>query len=178
MARFSLHSVGKDRPGIISGIANALAEIGANLEDSQMTILRGLSAVVVVIDAPGIDDGGRIEAALESVAEELNLFVVVRPLPDEITVPQDGQWYSILVDGADRPGIVAKIAEAIVTVRGNIVDLSSRLLELDGRRGYVLRLSITVPSEVTMAELDRVITAASDLLGVSSSVTPGVGDLA
>jgi glycine cleavage system transcriptional repressor len=176
MARFSLHTVGKDRPGIIAGISNALASMGVNLEDSRMTILRGQSAVVVILDAPGISDGGHIEGALERVAEELNLFVVVRPLPEEVAPPVGGDWFWIVVDGADRPGIVAGIAEAIVTVGGNIIELSSRVLERDGQSGYVLRLSVSVPAGVTIDTLERVISAASESLGVSSSVTAGDGD--
>jgi glycine cleavage system transcriptional repressor len=178
MARFSLHTVGTDRPGIIAGLSNALAGIGVNLEDSRMTILRGQSAVVVILDAPGISDGGHIEGALERVAEELNLFVVVRPLPEEVTAPVSGDWFLIFVDGADRPGIVAGIAEAILEAGGNIVELSSRLVERDGRSGYVLRLSVTVPAGVTTETLEGVISSASERLGVSSSVTAGVGDLA
>lgn len=177
MARFSLHTVGRDRPGIIAGVTNALTEIGASLEDSQMTILRGQSAIVLVLNAPGIDDGGVIERAVEDVAEELNLFVAVRPLPDEVEAFVDGDWYSVLVDGANRPGIVARIAEAILAVGGNIIELSSRVLERDGRSGYVLRLSVAVPPEVSAEVLGRAVGEASSSLGVSFSVMPAVRDL-
>ena len=178
MARFSLHTVGEDRPGIIAGVTNALAAIGANLEDTQMTLLRGLSAIVIVLNVPGISDGGLVEGALEEVAEELNLFVAVRPLPDEVAPLAGGEWYSILVDGADRAGIVAGIAEALLGVGGNIGDLSSRLLERDGRSGYVLRLSVRVPPDVSTAAVEQAIAQASSALGVSSSVTPGTATLA
>lgn len=177
MARFSLHAVGRDRPGIIAGVTNALAAMGANLEDSRMTILRGQFAVMLVLDAPGISDGGLIEGALESTAEELNLFIAVRPLPNEVSTAVGGERYSILVDGADRPGIVAGIAEAILLLGGNVVELSSRLLEHEGQSGYVLRLIITLPAEVEGKDLEREIAAASATLGVTSSVSLGSGEL-
>jgi glycine cleavage system transcriptional repressor len=178
MARFSLHAVGKDRPGIIAGIAHALAAMGANLEDSRMTILRGQFAVMLVLDAPGISDGGLIEGALEATAEELNLFIGVRPLPDAVEAPQVGERYSILVDGADRPGIVAGVAEAILGLGGNVIELSSRLLAHEGQSGYVLRLSIALPVAVSGAALEQAISEVSATLGVTSSVTLGSGDLA
>jgi glycine cleavage system transcriptional repressor len=178
MARFSLHTIGRDRPGIIAGVTNALASIGVNLEDSRMMILRGLCAYVVVLDAPGVSDGGHIEGALERVAEELNLFVVVRPTPEEPAPALSGEWFWIVVDGADRPGIVAGIAEAIASVGGNIVELASRLLERNGQSGSVLRLSVAVPEGVTIETISGVVAAASDALGVSSSVTAGDGELA
>ena len=177
MARFSLHAVGKDRPGIIAGVASALAEMGANLEDSRMTILRGQFAVMLVLDAPGISDGGLVEQALEDVAEELNLFVAVRPLPDDVVGREGGERYSILVDGADRPGIVAGVAQSILTLGGNVVDLSSRLLEHEGQSGYVLRLSITLPTGVSGADLESAVTRVSSDLGVNSSVALGSGDI-
>lgn len=178
MARFSLHAVGKDRPGIIAGVANALAAMGANLEDSRMTILRGQFAVMLVLDAPGISDGGLIEGALEPVAEELNLFIAVRPLPDEVGAPDTGERFSVLVDGADRPGIVAGIAEAILSVGGNVAELSSRLLEYEGHSGYVLRLIVSLPDGVGGPQLEAAVVAASTTLGVTSSVAAGPGDLA
>ena len=178
MARFSLHAVGKDRPGIIAGVADALARMGANLEDSRMTILRGQFAVMLVLDAPGISDGGLIERALESVAEELNLFIAVRPLPDATSAPDTGERFSVLVDGADRPGIVAGIAEAILLVGGNVTELSSRLLEHEGHSGYVLRLIVSVPGGVSGKQLEAAVVAASEKLGVNASVTQGAGELA
>ena len=177
MARFSLHAVGKDRPGIIAGIANALAAMGANLEDSRMTILRGQFAVMLVLDAPGISDGGLIEGALEQAAEELNLFIAVRPLPDVVKASLEGDRYSVLVDGADRPGIVAGIAEAILVLGGNVVELSSRLLEHEGQSGYVLRLIVTLPAGTKGTDLEASIAHASAALGVTSSVTLGSSEL-
>ena len=177
MARFSLHAVGRDRPGIIAGLANALAAMGANLEDSRMTILHGQFAVMLVLDAPGISDGGLVEGALEAVAEELNLFIAVRPLPTEAPSAFEGERYSVLVDGADRPGIVAGVAEAILSVGGNVVELSSRLLEHEGQSGYVLRLIVILPSGRDGKDLEAAITSATTTLGVTSSVALGSSEL-
>jgi glycine cleavage system transcriptional repressor len=143
-----------------------------------MTILRGQFAVMLVLDAPGISDGGLVERALEQTAEELNLFIAVRPLPDEVASTFEGERYSILVDGADRPGIVAGIAEAILVLGGNVVELSSRLLEHEGQSGYVLRLIVTLPAGTNGSDLEASIAAASANLGVTSSVTLGSSELA
>src|SRR5580704_7225029 len=106
MARFSLHTVGKDRPGIIAGVTNALAQLGANLGECNMTILHGQFAIMLVLEVPNIDDGRLVEGALEQVAEELNLFVTVRPMPESDHAVLDGVSYLVSIDGADHPGIV------------------------------------------------------------------------
>jgi glycine cleavage system transcriptional repressor len=37
--------IGSDRPGIIAAVAAALADVGGNIEDSSMRILRGRFAM-------------------------------------------------------------------------------------------------------------------------------------
>lgn len=177
MARFSLHAVGNDRPGIIAGVAQALAGIGANLEDSRMTILHGQFAIMLVLDAPGIADGGLIEGALESVADELNLFVAVRPLPERASAPLGGDRYTISVDGSDRPGIVVAITTALASLGANVVELASRRLEHGGKSGYVLRMTVVLAPEHSIADLERVLGEASEPLGVAYSLTFGAHDL-
>ena len=41
--------LGDDRPGIVSEVSSALADLGCNLEDSTMTLLRGHFAMVVLV---------------------------------------------------------------------------------------------------------------------------------
>jgi glycine cleavage system transcriptional repressor len=47
--------VGPDRPGIVAEVSTALAELGLNLTDSTMTLLRGHFAMVLVC-SPEIDN--------------------------------------------------------------------------------------------------------------------------
>ena len=46
MTLLAVTVLGHDRPGIIAETTSILAELGANLEDSTMTILRGHFAMV------------------------------------------------------------------------------------------------------------------------------------
>ena len=61
----SLHAVtvlGPDRPGIIAETTGRLAELGLNIEDSTMTLLRGHFAMTLVCSGPAA--GVEIEKAL------------------------------------------------------------------------------------------------------------------
>ncbi len=42
--------VGKDRVGIVAGIANLLAENNVNIIDISQTVLRGMFAMIMVVD--------------------------------------------------------------------------------------------------------------------------------
>ena len=181
MARFFLHAVGRDRPGIVSALAGALEGLGCNLEDSRMTLLRGQFAVMLVLDAPGITESSRIEAALAPVAIELDLVVAVRPLGDE--EPGGGAGggdeepvvLAVSVHGADHPGIVARITGEVARAGGNIVDLATRVV--DGGSGYVLLISVELEPGPTGDELAKRLERAAKELGVHCSVAAGDADV-
>lgn len=124
MTSLAITVVGHDRPGIIARAAEALAACGMNLEDSSMTRLRGHFAMTLVCrgQAPAAD----VEAALAPLVDG-SLMVSVREVPDEPAEPATGETYLVTVHGADRMGIVARLAGLIAAAGGNITDLTTRL---------------------------------------------------
>lgn len=153
--------VGHDRPGIIAEVTGLLAELGANLEDSSMTILRGHFAMVLVASAEVTSD--EAARALDTLADA-TLSVSVREVPDEsaqLPRPQTvGPSYLLSVHGADRPGIVSTVTARISAVGGNITDLTTRLA--DGL--YVLVAEVDIPATADMDALhERLTDVARDL---------------
>jgi glycine cleavage system transcriptional repressor len=131
MARFTLHAVAPNRPGIVAAVTQSLADIGCNLQDSRMSLLHGQFSIVLVLEAPGISSGRVIEEALAPLLEELALQLFVRPLPEGGDDLELGNLIYISVHGADHPGTVARIGRAIAAAGGNIVDLVGHVV-LDG----------------------------------------------
>jgi glycine cleavage system transcriptional repressor len=161
----ALTAVGADQPGIVAALTGVLVDLGCNLEDSTMSILRGQFAVLLVIAVPEGGGADAIEASLAPVADRLGLTIVVRPLPpgpgargggDSASGQSngeaggagadgpgtEGEVYAFSVHGADRPGIVHQAAEALAQVGGNIIDLSTRLVGSDDQPVYVLTLTV------------------------------------
>ena len=101
--------VGHDRPGIIAQAADALADSGMNLEDSSMTLLRGHFAMTLI--CAGSASVADVERALAPLADG-SLTVDVRELPREggATGRPTGSTHLVTVHGADRLGIVARLA--------------------------------------------------------------------
>ena len=58
--------LGDDRPGIVAEVTAALADLGGNLEDSTMTLLRGHFAMVVLVRTGASQ--AEVEAALQSLS--------------------------------------------------------------------------------------------------------------
>jgi glycine cleavage system transcriptional repressor len=165
MPSLAVTVLGRDRPGIIAEVTGVVADLGGNLEDSSMTLLRGHFAWMLIAD---------VDVAPEALAARLDhlradgLVVSVLPVgPDE---PFRGDSaYILSVHGADRPGIVAGVTATLAKHGGNITDLSTRL----GAGGmYVLVAEVTLPAGVDVVALGAQLAQAGRNLGVGVSLRP------
>ena len=197
--RVALTAVGADQPGIVSALTGALEDLGCNLEDSTMSILRGHFAVLLVVSAPDGTDEATLEAALARVATEKHLVITVRPFSEEAeavgssaspipgspavsdrSVSSDervGSAYTLSIHGADRPGIVYHVATSLADVGGNVVGLSTRLIGEPDQPVYVMVLTASFPEGVDgEAATARVHRAAAEM-DVQCRVHPADADV-
>ena len=156
--------IGHDRPGIIAEATAALSELGLNLEDSTMTLLRGHFAMMLL--CAGDASSERIEEALGSLTADGRLDVSVRAVPEEAEGGSVASSYVVTVHGADRPGIVSAVAAEVAAVGGNITDLTTRL----GGGLYILAAEVDLPEGTDLEALDRSLRATADRLGVGASL--------
>jgi glycine cleavage system transcriptional repressor len=166
MPRFSLHAIGRDRPGIVAAITGPLAALGANLEDSRMTILQGQFAVMLVVEADS-PDGGVLERALEDAAQELNLAVTVRPLPDLEPVPPAALAVTVGLHGSDRAGMVAYMATVCAAQDANIVELIGRVR---GEDDSALEIHLELSDAAQLAPLTMALEEAAAHLEVRCTI--------
>jgi glycine cleavage system transcriptional repressor len=152
--------LGHDRPGIIAETTRILADLGLNLEDSTMTLLRGHFAMTLVCagDTPSAD----VEAALAPLTADGALTVAVRQVPVEEPPAGVAASYVLTVHGGDRPGIVSRVAAEIARLGGNITDLTTRLAgDL-----YLLAAEVDLPAATDVGALREALRAAAAELGV------------
>jgi glycine cleavage system transcriptional repressor len=132
-----------------------------NLEDSSMTLLRGHFAMTLI--CAGETPAAEVERAL-AAAIDPSLAVTVRAVPDGSERPPVGSSYLVTVHGADRLGIVARLAGTIAAAGGNITDLTTRLAgEL-----YVLLAEVDLPPAADVLALRSALAATSRELGVET----------
>ena len=170
MPSLAVTVIGRDRPGIIAEVTGVLADLGGNLEDSSMTLLRGhfTWTLIVDIDSTAEDLGSRL-AHLGADG----LVVSVLPVgPEEPATSEPG--YVLSVHGADRPGIVAGVTATLAKHGGNITDLSTRL----GQGGlYLLIAEVSLPPGVDVVALGSQLSEAGRNLGVGVSLRPADSDV-
>ncbi|MDQ3915722.1 MAG: ACT domain-containing protein [Actinomycetota bacterium] len=132
--------IGTDRPGIVAGVTKALYDAGCNLEDVTSTILRGHFSMVMIVRAGASAE--ELEAALAPVAREMDLVVAVRPVEETDAVPAEAT-HLVSVYGADHPGIVFRVTDALAQRGANVTDLTSRVIGSPDEPVYALMLEVS-----------------------------------
>lgn len=170
-------AVGLDRPGIVAAVTGVLVEEGCNLEDTSMSILRGHFAMMLVVASPPEVAAGELEKKIAQATADFDLVVSVRPIGDDVPDAAEGDRWTVVVYGADRPGIVHRIATELAEAGVNIEDLTTRVAGDEDRAIYTMVLEVVVPAGVEAAELGRRVEAAAGELGVEASLHPSEADI-
>ncbi len=168
-----LTGVGHDRVGIVAELAEILFEMGCNLLDSSMTLLRGEFAIILMIRLPDNQSLDDLKKKIIEVESRLGLTIHVRELSDEEAneCEDQGDPYIISVYGADKPGIVSGITKDLATLGANITDVETKHTgEHDGATVFLMVLEVSLPEQVPESKLRSVLADSSKRLNVNVSV--------
>ncbi|HWD10010.1 MAG TPA: ACT domain-containing protein [Actinomycetota bacterium] len=166
MNEFAITAIGHDRPGIVGGFTKVLLDLGCNLADCSMSMLRDQFAMILLVEAPDSVAIEQLNTALRQAAAAFGLLVETRPVIEE-PVQGGAAAYVLSVYGQDRPGIVHAVARTLGDSGVNITDLRSHLAGLDL---YAMILDIAVPPSVDLETLVRQLQYTTRDLGVSLTV--------
>ena len=136
---YLLTLAGRDQPGIVAGVTEALYRAGCNLGETSMIRLGDSFTVMMLVEGA---DEARLREALVPVVERMGLVLHVDPadgVPGERPEPD----VRILVHGADRAGIVAEVTGRAAGAGLNIVDLESARGGSADRPIYILQIEGT-----------------------------------
>ena len=144
---FAVSAIGRDRPGIVAAISGVLLDLGGNIDDSQMSILHGHFAVMLIVSVPPEVEREELARRLETVRAELELEgLAVSPI-DELAAGAS-PTHVLTVYGADHPGIVHAVSSALAAREVNITDLRTRRTEGgEAEPLYMMVLEIVVTGE-------------------------------
>lgn len=154
---FAISAIGKDRPGIVAGVTKALFDLGTNIEDSSMTILRGEFAMILIISSDARVKTSDFEQSFKELTDKMGLFISVKEIEqDEVHLKKQysGIPYIISVIGTDKPGIVYRIAEVLASKAINITDLNTQVISGEKTPVYTMIIEVDVPEYVDIALLE------------------------
>jgi glycine cleavage system transcriptional repressor len=173
MRRLALTAIGRDRPGIVAAASRVLLAHRANVEDSQMTILRGHFTMMLVVSVPEEADVGTLRDDLDDLRAELELeAIVLSELDDVDPAGEPVPTHIVTLYGADHPGIVHAATSALAERGVDITDLTTKLAGEggDGPPLYALMMEIAPPPGVAAAEVEEALRRVGEEQGVEVSL--------
>ena len=174
---FAVSAVGADRPGIVAAVTGVLVDQGCNLEDTEMSVLRGHFAMMLVVSGPESLTPDALERALTEPATTRDLVVAVRAIDDTVPASPSGEPWSVSVYGADRPGIVHAVTSILADAGANIVGLETRVIGDSERPVYAMLLDVTVPDDADGDALATRLAAEAKGVGVECSMRRTEADI-
>jgi glycine cleavage system transcriptional repressor len=143
VAQFAITAIGIDRPGIVAAVSGALLDLDGNVEDSQMSILRGHFAVMLLVAVPDSVEQHELADRLGSVRDDLELeAITVSPVGAAVEPVRPSHVVSVY--GADSKGIVHGISAALAGLGVDITDLETKLAGTPDAPVYVMVLEIAL----------------------------------
>ncbi len=156
--------IGVDRPGLVEGLAELVAEHGGNWLESRMSHLGGHFAGILRVEAPE-DRVPSLTEALKGLASR-GLTVVVHQDRAEPGLPGGG-LRTLEIVGQDRPGIVRQISRALARYRINVEELHTECASaaMSGETLFRARARLSIPEGCDTNALRRELeTIAADLI--------------
>lgn len=173
MHHYALSALGRDQPGMVAALTEAMLDHGVNLGDSQMTILGGHFAMTVVLGAEDGLDRSALEADLRAAGERVGVEMLALERIDDRISPAPEASHTVTVYGSDHPGILHALAAAVARHGYDITDLNTRLSL--GENGdpplYVLMMEVATPAGHD-EELASAMEEVAREQGVEVSVSP------
>ncbi len=121
---YMMSLVGKDRPGIVAQVTEALYQAGGVLGETTMMRLGCNFTIMMMVEIEeGIDALHRV---LDPVTEQLGLHLHIDAIDPGLHQHQIPDL-RVVVHGADRPGIVAQVTGALAEAGFDITDLDSQV---------------------------------------------------
>lgn len=163
MATLVITVLGEDRPGLVSSLADVVAEHGASWGRSQLAQLAGTFAGIVTVEVP--DSGASdLTRALENL-EKLDTTVrtaQVEPAADAGALPGAGEALHLDLVGHDQPGIVQQVSGVLAEQGVSVERLDTRVVPAPQAGGdlFEARAAFRAPDGV---DLDRLTSALEDL---------------
>lgn len=166
MKRYALTAIGRDRPGIVAGVTKVLFKHGCNIEDSSMTRLEDEFAMILIMSMADWEKSASLANALKKAGSEMGLTIHFKEIGEKAPVKGPESNYIITLHGADAPGIVYRVAEALSRKGVNITDLETKIVG-EEKKIYIMVMEVYSPGEVGIKGLEGELKALGESLGVT-----------
>ncbi len=152
-----------DQKGLIASISGLLFDLNINLSDTYFA-LRGESAELKgVCELPETMSLAELKQQLQRLPVLAKANIVV----SEYTASKDNPdsnsliTHQVTLQGADQPGLVARLTEVFIDYEANIVSMGTHKIDTDSNTQYLIRLAVAIPAARAEACLATVSSTAT-----------------
>ncbi len=164
-------ALGRDRPGIVDALGEALASRRLNIADSRMSVLGGEFAMMLLVsgESAAIDD---FLAELPALEDSLDMQLLARTTRPQAT-PTALVPCRVEVVAMDHPGIVHELARFFSSRNINIVELEteSQPAAHTGTPMFSMRMVIGVPADQPIGRLREEFLATCEEHNLDANMT-------
>lgn len=173
MATLVLTVIGDDRPGLVDGLARAIAANEGSWERSHMARLAGQFAGIVVVALP--DD--RIDAIgreLEALGNQGLLDITVTRATEASGEAPTAFTLGLALLGQNRPGIIREVAAALAGRNVSIVELetATESAPMSGEQLFRAQATVQLPDGADLDALRDALEEIANELMVDLDVGP------
>ena len=172
MRRIALTAIGRDKPGIVAGVAKVLFENGCNIEDSSMTGLEDEFSIILIMSAPDDISPASLKKGLKVLEERMGLTIHLKEIEKEKAAGARPSTHMVTVSGYDRPGIVYRTAAMLAELGINITDLSTKAFCGEEKNIYIMLMEVSVPENIDGKKVEASLKTLGEGLGVKIEIKP------
>jgi glycine cleavage system transcriptional repressor len=145
-------ATGRDKPGMVAALSQKLFEANCNIEDATMTRLSGEFAMILVVAPPPAMSTPALAELLKPLHDSHDLRIHCSEVSDEDrSTPSEAPRFILSVYGADKTGLVARVAQILAAHEVNITDLQTRVAA--AHTVYVMIFELELPETLTVETL-------------------------
>ena len=143
--------LGNDRPGLVSSLADTVANHGGNWLESRMARLAGQFAGVVRIECNAVD----VDDLIAELNGPVHSGLTITAVREEAVDVAARRTLIVDVVGNDRPGIVRELSAAVAKAGGNIEELTTGLesAPMSGHPMFRAHGIISIPEQTATTDV-------------------------
>lgn len=154
---YALTFVSPDKPGVVALVAKAMYANGFNVQDSSSTRLRGIFSMILLVVHDKLYTEDEVKSFFPAEYQP-SVYILNNGSEKEVK----SESYAISVYGADKPGIIYKIASTLSDYNVNIVDLQTQSIGTPPDEVYIMILE-AVPQDGSEEWISAVKKAAVEI---------------
>jgi glycine cleavage system transcriptional repressor len=172
MQKFVLSVLGKDRPGIVAGIASVLCSLDCNIEDCSQTILQTEFAGIFILSNRENRPLDVIEKKLVDKLGDSGLTFDVKPMAEngEISADKVSTPFVVTTMGPDQIGMIAAITGVLADLAINIINFKAILRKDVEPEQLMTIFEVDVPDSVGQNDLKTRLLKVSDKFNLEFTI--------